>query len=147
MANKYTKKSIERYLASNGALNADNTLAQPKQLSQQEIDEVNRRRKQGTGSLPVLKYSSQNDKVVPNTPEKEIVKGGLRSTLDSVAKIPTRRIPTLSPVSQYASASNASNGVPDTKYTGSVPVLKNQKADNSLLVNDTKNIDEVKSVM
>ena len=57
MANKYTKKSIERYLASNGALNADNTLAQPKQLSQQEIDEVNRRRKQGTGSLPVLKYS------------------------------------------------------------------------------------------
>ena len=147
MANKYTKKSIERYLASNGALNADNTLAQPKQLSQQEIDEVNRRRKQGTGSLPVLKYSSQNDKVVPNTQEKEIVKGGLSSTLDSVAKIPTRRIPTLSPVSQYASASNASNDVPDTKYTGSVPVLKNQKADNSLLVNDTKNVEEVKSVM
>ena len=148
MAKKYTKKSIEMYLNSGGALKADGSWAdEPKQLSQQEIDEVNRRRKQGTGSLPVLKYSSQNDKVVPNTQEKEIVKGGLSSTLDSVAKIPTRRIPTLSPVSQYASASNASNDVPDTKYTGSVPVLKNQKADNSLLVNDTKNIDEVKSVM
>ncbi len=147
MGKNFTIKDIKRFLESDGQLNLDGSLSQPKQLSQQEIDEVNRRRKQGTGSLPVLKYSSQNDKVVPNTQEKEIVKGGLSSTLDSVAKIPTRRIPTLSPVSQYASASNASNDVPDTKYTGSVPVLKNQKADNSLLVNDTKNVEEVKSVM
>ena len=148
MGKNYTAKDIKRFLESDGKLNLDGSLSKPKQLSQQEIDEVNRRRKQGTGSLPVLKYSTEQDKVVPASQTKEIAKGGLSSTLDTV--YPRQRkveIPKLSPVSNYASAYNASNDVPDTKYTGSVPVLKNQKADNSLLVNDTKNIDEVKSVM
>ena len=147
MGKNFTIKDIKRFLESDGQLNLDGSLSQPKQLSQQEIDEVNRRRKQGTGSLPVLKYSTEQDKVVPASQTKEIAKGGLSSTLDTV--YPRQRkveIPKLSPVSNYASASNASNGVPDTKYTGSVPVLT-YKDKNSVLAKDTGNMDELKSVM